>query len=276
MGWIRSPGAGLGNLLFPISRALIGQQRHGGLLVYPTLRQVKIGTYVRRERDKRTYGNVLRSRSRDEWGSWLSAKTQRRISETEFDGSQQNVTVSYAGLRNYFHDLQGHHGLISQWLLGNMRGRLEQDVFDIGIHVRFGDFSTQSPAAAGHSIRLPLDWYRMAYAEAKRTVGLERPRTLLFTDEPPHEIRSALGLTAIELDTSPNALIAMMKLSRARCVVASRSTFSMWAAFLGDSDAIWDASYGDLEVRSDTERPATYTLGSNRITYRYRHRGSEP
>lgn len=59
-GLVLSSGPDLGNLLFPISCALIGQALHGGRFVYLTMRQIKIGTFLRGECDKLTYDNVLR------------------------------------------------------------------------------------------------------------------------------------------------------------------------------------------------------------------------
>ena len=40
VGLFRAPGPGLGNLLFPIARAVVGRETLGGRVVIPTMRQI--------------------------------------------------------------------------------------------------------------------------------------------------------------------------------------------------------------------------------------------
>lgn len=254
IGICRSPGPGLGNLLFPISRALIGQKHHGGHFVYPTMRQVKIGTFLRQEKDKRTYGDVLRSRSWIEWRRWLAARSRPAVDEGRFDGSQRGVTVRYAGLGRYFHDLQGHEDLIERWLSKNVRDRTSTEPFDIGIHVRLGDFAIADPTCPSNSIRQPFEWYRAAFDEARHLLGTRTPSSILFTDSESEQVTRDLGIEPLAVDDGANALTAIQRLSRARVLIASRSTFSMWAAFLGRMPVIWDRHYDD-RIRSLPYRP---------------------
>lgn len=254
LGICRSPGPGLGNLLFPISRALIGQVLHGGGFVYPTMRQIKIGPVLRGERDRRTYGDILRDRSRTEWRSWLLARGRPSVSEVEFDGSRQDATVRYQGLGRYFHDLQGHEPLIRRWLIENARRRDSAKPFDIGIHVRLGDFAAADPESSGNSVRQSFNWYRAAFEEARRISGAEAPSVVLFTDSDPRDVERELAIGPLVADRSDNALAAIMRMSRARVLIASRSTFSMWAAYLGAMPVIWDRRYDD-RTRSFPLRP---------------------
>ena len=243
LGVIRSPGAGLGNLLFPISRALIGQARHGGQFIYPTMRQIKIGTFLRGERDKRTYGDVLRGRSAAEWRTWLGARRQRAISEHVFDGTQRAVTVRYAGLGHFFHDIVGQRELIARWLTENISQPFVGEPFDIGIHVRLGDFAIVDPSASREGIQQPMEWYRAAFKEAGRLIGARAPSVVLFTDGEPSTVQRALGVGPVVTDNSNNALMAILRLSQARVLIASRSTFSIWAAYLGGMPAVWDQRF---------------------------------
>ena len=73
IGFIRRTGPGLDNLLFPLARALI-VSRGDGELVFPTMRQFKVGPFLRREDDLRTYGDIFRARIYVEWKNWLTAK----------------------------------------------------------------------------------------------------------------------------------------------------------------------------------------------------------
>lgn len=253
LGVIRSPGPGLGNLLFPIARALIGQKVYGGVFVYPTLRQLKLGTFLRGERDTRTYGNVIRSRTADEWRDWAQAQWRSKIDEDAYCG-EIDFTVRYSGLKRYFHDLAGHSETISAWLKDTVRSvGVINDAYDIGLHIRLGDFTQSANDQGGNNVRLSFSWYRAALEEARRLLGVQRPRITLFTDGDVDLVKHELAMPDIAIDPSSNALTAMHNLSRARLVVASRSTFSMWAVYLGGMPAIWDGKF-DLH-RSFPGRP---------------------
>ncbi|MER9419186.1 hypothetical protein NKI95_25035 [Mesorhizobium sp. M0306] len=246
VGVIRSPGPGLGNLLFPIARALIGQKVHGGVFVHPTLRQLKLGTFLRRERDTRTYGRVMRGRTGAEWRDWAQAQWYPKVDEDAYRG-EMGVTVRYSGLKGYFHELTGHREVVSAWLKDTVRsaGGID-DPYDIGLHIRLGDFAQSDSTQGGNNVRLSFDWYRAALGEARRLLGTATPRITLFTDGKADFVNRELGVQHLAIDPSGNALTAMHNLSRARVVIASRSTFSMWAVYLGGMPAIWDAKF-DLQ-----------------------------
>lgn len=241
-GLFRSHGPGLGNLLFPISRAIIGRKEKGGTLIYPTLRQAKLGPIIRGERDWRTYGGEFRPRSRSEWVAWWKAKmalhqSKRKLGE---ENTKQKI-ITYNGLGGYFHDLQHHRELIKDWINKNAlpRGSLERP-YEIGIHVRLGDFKPQSTSGTGHSIRQDMSWYREAYSIAIRREESGNASAVLFTDDDPAAVAEALKIPNLRIDPSRNAISAIMNLSLADTIITSRSTFSMWAAFLGNKPAIWD------------------------------------
>ena len=105
-----------------------------------------------------------------------------------------------------------------------------------------GDFTEVDNGGAGHSVRQPYEWYRQAYTLACKQLDLtsDTVKVVLFTDEDPIKVRDALGLKSIDIDPSRNGITAIHNLSKARCVVTSRSTFSMWAVYLGNMPAIWD------------------------------------
>jgi hypothetical protein len=244
VGFFRSPGPGLGNLLFPISRALIGAKTHGGEFIYPTMRQIKFGTFLRRERDKRTYGNVLRPRNTAEWLAWWHAPWKQQVNEDDYTGSVaqgRDTTVIYEGLRRHFHDLGDHRAFISDWLKAVVVPRSGTSApYDIAVHVRLGDFQQETNTANGRNIRQSTDWYKEAIERAQTVLGERRPRIVIFTDGNGDEVQAELGVQSAEIDTSNNALQAILRLSEARILVTSRSSFSMWGAYLGGMPAIWN------------------------------------
>lgn len=245
-GFARSPGPGLGNLLFPISRALVGQSRYGGVFVYPTIRQVKIGTYLRMERDKRTYGNVFRTRKKEDWRIFLRALQAPTVAENQYRkrSTLGPVTVAYSGLQYYFHDIEGCRNLIMPWIASNARlkGAID-DKYDIGIHVRLGDFQVCGYNDSRSNTRLPVQWYKDAIRQAQSALGVKTPKTFVFTDGDVGQVKKLLSIPEATADTAKNAVTAIINLSKARVIVASRSTFSMWAVYLGGQAAIWDANF---------------------------------
>lgn len=242
LGLVRSPGPGLGNLLFPIARALIGAAKHGGIFVKPTIRQVKLGPIFRGESDWRTYGNVMNGRSGLEWLFWSRSKLRRTTSEVDYV-DQKITTVIYEGLGRQFYDLVGHRDLLIDYLRNNAIGVEELGPrYDVAIHIRRGDFVV----GGNHkkkNIQTPTDWYRRAWQASQETLKLKEMRTILFTDGDPHAVRAELGLPGVEIDNSPNALIAMMKMANADLLIGSRSTFSLWGCFLGGGHAIWPKQF---------------------------------
>ena len=244
-GLVRTPGPGLGNLLFPILRAVIGREARGGTFVYPTSAQFKWGPLLRGERDKRFYTNVARRRSGAEWRDWLRSRLGGP-SVGERDPAAAAMTdgvIQYSGVRDYFHDLAGHRALVRSWYAGNMRGGPAGEDYDIAVHIRLGDFLADPDRTGDVNTRTSFDWYRRAIDEGAKRLGIANPRLLVFTDGSFDEVREGLGQGDLRFDESAQAAAAIATMAQARLMVTSRSTFSMWGAFLGDRPAIWDATF---------------------------------
>jgi hypothetical protein len=241
-GLFRSPGPGLGNLLFPIARAIAGQCERGGTLVYPTMRQFKIGPYLRREADKRTYGDVLRHRTGYDWRNWLASQSLPAISERDAPADLNSGCICYEGMDGHFLSLLNYSEEIRAWIgeNGRFKGSLAQP-YNIAIHVRVSDFIDDDGTEDGFNVRQSWDWYKHAVDEARRLIGKTAPSIMLFTDIDAAEARAGLAVANVATDPSKNALTAMMNMAQSEIIVTSRSTFSMWGAFLGNSAAIWNS-----------------------------------
>ncbi len=232
----------MGNLLFPIARALAGERERGGVFVYPTMRQVKIGPILRGEIDKRTYGDVLRPRTAADWRIWAASHLAKSVDEHAAPGAAYgDHRVVYEGLGRYFLPIAEHAQLMRDWLGANARlsAQLTQP-YDIAVHVRLADFIDDDGSHDGFNIRQSWGWYRSALNEARIRSGKDNPSIRLFADVPATAILPEIGAESAVVDASGNALTAMMNLSRAAIVVTSRSTFSMWGTFLGECTSIWN------------------------------------
>lgn len=245
-GLFRSPGPGLGNLMLPISRAAIGQVAHGGVMIHPTMAQFKLGPFIRFERDKRTYVDIFRGRTGSEWKDIRAFRSLPRVAEDA--PVPESGTIVYEGLRDFFHPLKGQEATVRDWVFGNLRAPAPQiEAYDIAIHVRLGDFAANTSGTGGGNVRQSWDWYHAALARAREIAGTSTPRIRIFTDGDFEEVRNGLDLADADIDQHPKAIDAMIAMSKARVLVCSRSTFSMWGSYLGDGQALWDAAF-DLDA----------------------------
>jgi hypothetical protein len=199
---------------------------------------------VRREKDLRTYGNILRSRTPCDWKLWLASKTKPRVSENSYKHEESNAAIIYEGLGKLFYDIKGESVVIANWLHENRRpGETLCSPFDIAVHVRLGDFISGRANDDSHNVRQEIEWYQSALDMAKTLIATSHGRIRLFTDGDATEVAQDLKLTGHDIDTSKSALNAILNMARASVIVTSRSSFSMWGAYLGNSVAIWDRRF---------------------------------
>jgi len=239
-------GPGLGNLLFPLYRAFQTQRKIGGKLVFPQFFQIKPGPFLRMEKDKRTYFCLFKRRSVGDTALHMRARFTKSISEDvinqpDFQLDKAKI-ITYAGLKGYFRDLELQHlADFKDYLLGRashvqqLRGeiaRVSKD--DICVHLRRGDFSPEAAPGAvsgGMNYRISDEWYVAAVAAARKI--FPRARVRIFTDECSVEPKLIARMKCDEVDQSRNALHAVMKMAAHGAIVASKSSFSLWSAFLG-------------------------------------------
>lgn len=254
-GICRSPGPGLGNLLFPVARAIIHSERVGNIMISPTWTQLKIGPLLRQEKDYRIYSKEFYGRNLLEWKNWVIAIFLPKVEEswlvTDVNHAN-NYVVRYEGLGNYFKDIYDDRDLIKDWIDRNARKNGEiQSSYDIACHVRLGDFGTEENLnnKPGHLVRQSWSWYRQAIDKAVKLSNVSNPKIYLFTDESYTSVVEQLNLPyeVIE-DPSKNSITAILNMSRANIIVTSRSTFSQWSAFMSDGFAIWNQNFDLAET----------------------------
>lgn len=251
-GFIRSPGPGLGNLLFPIARALIQDVKEdGSIFIYPTVPQLKFGPIFRLENDTRMYLSVFKSRSFFEWKNFLRMwMIVDQINEEDYDSSRamenESRVIKYQGLGDYFHDLEGFESYIKRWVKKNMiQPPSAFSSSKIVIHVRQGDFSPFSQDKIDTCYKTPYEWYVKALEFARSSIKINEP-ILLLTDGDCVDVATQLGLGPSEYRVPPtqyNALHTIMLGANAEMLVASKSTFSMWMRFFGESQVLWEPEF---------------------------------
>ena len=242
---VRSPGPGLGNLLFPWVRALVRHAQDGGYLISPTWRNIKLGPWLRGEPDKRTYGDLFKHRPFAKFFQDLNAKLlpHNTLSEHQYyelisKGSYLFSTrtptlVVFEGMADRFAGLGIYKPIIMETLTRECRVALPQAREHVAVHVRLGDFLVPHEKNDAYAVntRLSLDYYISEIERLKKIYG--RLPIMIYTDDPGDVFIKKLKSAAHASVVIPtNALVDILQMAQATHILLSNSTFSLWAAFL--------------------------------------------
>ncbi len=264
----RLKSQGLCNLLLPTLRAYINAKSRNDIYVPPCFRQLDFRSLLW-QRQSRFYGSIANHRKLDDFYSLIQSKvTGNSVSEDDFlQYTNQNLsgsplTVRYEGLRDYYHSLEDHQAHLHSFF----RLITPQSVYnaafehrsscDIAIHIRRGDFMSRDYRVhRGMNTALPLQWYVKAAYHAKSLINISNPRVCIFTDID-LDSQPFPRISGIQLETSKSTqpLFDILRISNAKVIVASRSSFSMMARQLGDSLCIWDANFDHSQFFKATNR----------------------
>ena len=83
---------------------------------------------------------------------------------------------------------------------------------------------------------MPFKWYKCMIDKIRKESSLP---IYIFSDASNEELREILELEYCQRMDLGSSISDMLALSRARVLIASASTFSMWASFLGQNPTIW-------------------------------------
>lgn len=240
-------GPGLGNLLFPVYRAFQQHKKYGGILIFPQFFQLKFGPYIRGEKDKRTYYNIFEKRSIRELYNHLLVIFSDGINESKFElgiEKYSGVTVKYSGINDFFLSLdQAYTEEFKNYLIERMtyKNLFKNEIRkinknDICVHIRRGDYiKNQGETDNGElCYQIEDEWYVEAVRIAKQKYNLGKIR--VFTDDMEISRDLLIALHCDEVDVSRTPLHALLKMSNHGAIVASKSTFSLWSAFLGQQE----------------------------------------
>lgn len=224
---------GLCNMLFSWAHAAVYCNKTGARMIAPKWTNfIRLGPWIRGERDKRYYLNSFTnmgyaSRLLGLRTNWIARKLL-------------GVKV-FNGMAGFFDDLIDSHDIVVEELrkivhptIVRLSDNLASEDY-IGVHVRRGDFVTNGQWISD-------DWYVNAIARAKELVG-DLP-IYLFSDGNVAELRERIKNTypSVWIMPSAPAIKDVLTLSHSKCVVAtSRSSFSMWAVYLGQMPSIWSS-----------------------------------
>jgi hypothetical protein len=108
-------------------------------------------------------------------------------------------------------------------------------------HIRLGDFrappSDELRRTFRDGERIPPTWYVRAIKQVRNAYP-DLP-VHVYSDGHEHELAEITSIGGVTLKREPNDVADLLALAQARLLIGSSSTFSRWAAFLGNMPSIW-------------------------------------
>lgn len=230
----RIGGAGLANCMYVYARAIKYAHLTGAALIAPTWQKFSIGTYLRRERDKRHYMGLFTAEGELSGLSKVRAVLLGR-------------PVVEEGLKGYFEDFLDDADYVRDYIIGHIRQDIRanvdrQDLSDcVAVHIRLGDYPAEH--------RTPIEWYREKIMEKG---GEGWRRFLVFSDGSDEELSSLMSIPGVERAFFGNAIADIYAISRCGFVIGSDSTFSGWGVFLGQVPCVFYRKHYGRVLKDET------------------------
>ena len=230
---VRLGGAGLGNIMFPWAKALVYTKKHNLKSIQTTWRNLKFGTFFRKERDKRMYMNLFSETD--------GISGFKKFFLLNFSN---NIKV-FSGMNDLFDPFKREQIFVKSELLKiinpyHIKRANEFNSNSIAIHIRMGDFANpinEKVLRNGDwNYRLPIKWYISLIEKIQKQSNLP---IYIFSDAEDSELKEILAYDNCNRAYFGSAISDMLALSTCKVLISSASTFSMWASFLGQMPTIW-------------------------------------
>ena len=253
IGCVRLGGGGLGNLLFIFARSIVLAEKINSQIIWPTWPSIKVGPRIRREKDKRFYGDLFKNDGTYIAGAkkmkYLLFNHKVKVDITDnkpLPSIPQNGIYVYSAFKMHFDELISYREIIRSKLLTitrkkNLLAFYHDFTHEINVHVRLGDFAKAEPSQFNTervNTRLPINWYVQVINDIKSIVGDEKVTFNIFSDGTDEELKPILSIAGTRRIFFGNALADIFALSESKLIIASASSFSLWARYLGNSSCI--------------------------------------
>jgi hypothetical protein len=277
-------GSGLGNCLFPWARAVVASDHYGLPLLPPVWTRFTSGAGFRTalkgifgpKHSSRTYRGLFSeppfvpNQVGQIWKIQSSPKRDESLlSDLVRMGVKHDTVVVFHGSRGQFTLLLEHQQLVTEAFCKMIRpeildGAADRPFIRFACHVRLGDFNPAGVERATtlDNARLPMEWY---IAKIRQISERWPGSTIdLFSDGTEGELAPFLQLSNVRRLTFGNPLADLLAMSRSSLLVCNGSTFSAWAAYLGNMPTIWfptklmcplHPGIPDYEIESTLDEP---------------------
>lgn len=244
-------GSGLGNKLLPWARAVLCAKHRNWPILWPNWAQMKIGPFLRNEYDKRTYIGLFKNNGEYISGLkklYILSKFQSYPEEIlKEDFKIKNGIVEFYGLKDRFSSILGKHDFIKKELMKIILPKHKIGLnYDFGksisVHIRRGDFAipkTRKLLKEGKwNYQIPISWYIEKIEQIRSFLSKNIP-CYIFSDGNYNEIKDVLDLKNTKRMTFGSSITDILVLSNSNLLIASGSSFSQWACYLGQMPSIW-------------------------------------
>lgn len=269
-------GAGLGNEIIPLAKAMLAAQAIDGLFVGPAWssskyklpqllgipgRRVHTATALRAAPGTTVTARLYRETGVSDYGkavSQLASNGRLRGQVTRHEG----MWGGYLAIREARADLTrllSMNSAVSQFL--SSKEPASNSALTVGLHVRRGDFRLSATQTGQFNLGLPLNWYLGVMRSLAEVIPSVRFAVCSDAD--------AVDLSALWTDPDlhvtlvrgrgPSApLQELMYLTRCDLLVCSVSSFSMLAGFLSNRPYVWfgpqlNSENGRLYIWNDSD-----------------------
>ncbi len=249
-GYPKFNGSGLGNLIWIWAKCFVWCKDHHTEMIAPGWAQFHPGRFLKRDIDLRFYKGYFTNKGYTKGlAKYYKLLAYGSIPSENFDDTQHNITalkktvVVFSGLGE-FTPLIGRHKEVHNELLRIADPHClpaKQAHSFIAIHIRRGDFSkgTVEDLRNGKTnLQIPIEWYVSALRVLRKETG-SLGKVILFSDGTDEELSPLLLESNVERSTQNNALKDLLQMSYGAALIASRSSFSLWASYLGQIPTVY-------------------------------------
>jgi hypothetical protein len=243
---------GLGNMLLLWARCYIYSKKNNIPMISPTWTKIRIGPYIRREKDKRNYQFLFSNKG------YISGikklyyllfykkvyEYDKALEKNKYNLFKRKI-VCFRGLGEGFKPIKGKNKEILKELKRITKNQyLPKKISKkfIGIHIRRGDFSIpvndEVLYDGKHNFQIKIGWYINILNKIREKLGYNM-KAIVFSDGKKKELVEICKLSNVGVSIKNSAITDLLMLSNASIMIASRSSFSMWASFLGQVPCIW-------------------------------------
>jgi hypothetical protein len=271
-GYAKLGRYGLTHGILAWARCAVWCETTGAKMIAPFWLKIRVGPYLRKERDKRNYfllfhdGGAISGIKR----LLLLAYAKKLIAGSQFPDAIKNSGANVMVFENalgsneikYFHQILGYGPFLRNKLIEITRRKYipekPQEPF-IAIHVRLGDFTPiKSDNTITANSRLPIDWYVNRLVALRSALGIDVP-AILYSDGNDKELAALMNVQNVRRVPKQQSITDLLSMGQSIALISSGSGFSLWGAFLGSAPRLCHPgqmivpAYGNeaMEIESD-------------------------
>ncbi len=250
-------------MLFTWADCYLWCKDHDAEMIAPFWTKLRIGPYLRREKDKRSYQRLFNAQNQiSGFKRLLLLSTTQAYNYEQIDIQTQfekDTIIKFSNME-CIDRLVGRSDEVKQALV-----RMTRPAFlptpcvepFIAIHVRLGDYPVPDDASPEWTSRLPIAWYSAALHQVRKTLGVNL-KAVVFSDGRDSELAPLLSMPNISRSIYKEAITDILSIAQASVIIGSCSTFSTWGVYLsGTASTIWHRGRRPANI-FDKEKSAVF------------------